>query len=261
MKKFLLYFLVLLLASMLLVKFVVNGIIHLYQLDETGTAAMIVSGAGRFLLLLVFYFAFRKEILFDVKKVLRNNVWVLLVAGILLFLSLRFSIPYIGIRYSWENLTAFYTKCFSVGLMEEVLCRWILFGLIVAAYPKRSAFGQIVLTSAIFALLHIGNLITGYLDLFSVLNQMVFAFLLGLFFQGLLIRFKNIIVTVLLHGLVNFHGMYNSVFNLDNSTMTAGNSLSDLVQTQLFFGITCVILLLILRLTMRKGDIRGLYAV
>lgn len=244
---------------MLLMKFMVYGIIHLYRLDDTATLAMIISGAGRLLLLLVFYLSFKKETLFDVKKVSRNQLGVLLVVGILLFLSLRFSIPYIGIRYSWENLTAFYAKCFSVGLMEEVLCRWILFGLVVAAYPKRSAFGQIVLTSAIFALLHLGNLITGYLDIFSVLNQMVFAFLLGLFFQGLLIRFKNIVLVTVLHGLINFHGMYNSVFKLEDHSMIEENSLSDMVQTQLFFGIGCIVLLLILRLTMRKGDIRGLY--
>lgn len=254
------YFILLLVASILLVKFMVNGIIHLYQFPDSGTMAMLISGLGKLLLLLGFCLAFKKETFFDVKKVLRNNVGVLLVVGLLLFLSLRFSIPYIGIRYSWENLTAYYTKCFSVGLMEEVLCRWIIFGLVVVAYPKRSVFWQIVTASAIFALLHIGNLITGYLDIFSVLNQMIFAFLLGLLFQGLLIRFKNIVLVALLHGLVNFHGMYNSVFKLEDNSMLEGNSVTDMVQTQIFFGIICLVLLLILRFTMKKEDIKGLYA-
>lgn len=238
----------------------VNGIIHLYQLDDTGTTALIISGAGKLLILLGFYFAFKKETFFNVKKVLRNNVGVLIVVALLLFLSLRFSLPYIGIRYSWENLTAYYAKCFSVGLMEEVLCRWIIFGLVVVAYPKRSVFGQIVITSAIFALLHMGNLITGYLDIFSVLNQMIFAFLLGLFFQGLLIRFKNIVLVSVLHGLVNFHGMYNTRFKLEDKAMLEGDPITDMIQTQIFFGIICLVLLLILRFTMRKEDIKCLYA-
>ncbi len=220
---------------------------------------MIISGAGRLLLLLGFYLAFKKETFFNLKKVLRNNVGVLIVVGILLFLSLRFSLPYIGIRYSWGNLTAYYTKCFSVGLMEEVLCRWILFGLVVVAYPKRRTFGHIIITSAIFALLHIGNLITGYLDIFSVLNQMMFAFLLGLFFQGLFIRFKNIVLIAVLHGLVNFHGMYNSVFKLEDTSMTEGNPITDMIQTQILFGIICFVLLFILRFTMKNEDVKRLY--
>ena len=238
----------------------VNGIIHLYLLDETGTTAMIISGADRLLLVLGFYLAFKKETFFDLKKVLRNNIGVLIIVGLLLFLSLRFSLPYIGIRYSWENLAAYYTKCFSVGFMEEVLCRWILFGLVVVAYPKRSVLGQIVTTSALFALLHIGNLITGYLDIFSVLNQMIFAFLLGLFFQGLLIRFKNIILVAVLHGLVNFHGMYNSVFKLEDNSIVEGNPVTDMVQTQILFGIICIILIFIIRFTMKKEDANLLYA-
>lgn len=238
----------------------VNGIINLYQLDDTGTSALIISGASKLLILLGFYLAFKKEPFFDVKKVLRNNVGVLIVVGILLFLSLRFSLHYIGIRYSWGNLTAYYTKCFSVGLMEEVLCRWIIFGLVVVAYPKRSVFGQIITASAIFALFHIGNLITGYLDIFSVLNQMMFAFLLGLFFQGLLIRFKNILLVAALHGLINFHGMYNSIFKLEDTSMLEGNPITDMVQTQLLFGVICLILLIILRFTMKKEDIKDLYA-
>jgi membrane protease YdiL (CAAX protease family) len=260
LRKFLLYFILLLVASMLLVKFMVNGIIHLYHLDDTGTTALIISGAGKLLILLGFYLAFKKETFFDVKKVLRNNVGVLIVLGLLLFLSLRFSLPYIGIRYSWENLTAYYTKCFSVGLMEEVLCRWIIFGLVVVAYPKRSAFGQIIIASALFALLHIGNLITGYLDIFSVLNQMIFAFLLGLLFQGLLIRFRNIILVAVLHGLVNFHGMYNARFKPEAKVMLEGDSITDMIQTQVLFGIICLVLLLILRFTMKKEDVNRLYA-
>lgn len=238
----------------------VNGIIHLYQLDDTGTIALIISGAGRLLILLGFYFVFKKETFFDIKKALKNNVGVLIVIGILLFLSLRFSFPYIGTRYSWGNLTAYYTKCFSVGLMEEVLCRWIIFGLVVMAYPKSNVFGQIVITSAIFALLHMSNLITGYLDIFSVLNQMIFAFLLGLFFQGLLIRFKNIILVAVLHGLINFHGMYNARFKLEDKVILKGNPMTDMLQTQLFFGILCLVLLLILRFTMKKEDVNRLYA-
>nr|WP_294858679.1 CPBP family intramembrane glutamic endopeptidase [uncultured Fluviicola sp.] len=238
----------------------VNGIIHLYQLDEKGTTALIISSAGRLLLVLCFYLAFKKETFFDLKKVLRNSIGVLIGVGLLLFLSLRFSLPYIGIRYSWEHLTAYYTKCFSVGLMEEVLCRWILFGLVVVAYPKRSVLGQIVTTSALFALLHIGNLITGQLDIFSVLNQMIFAFLLGLLFQGLLIRIKNIILVAVLHGLVNFHGMYNSVFKLKDTSIAEENPITDIIQTQIFFGIVCLVLLLILRFTMKKEDTKGLYA-
>lgn len=237
----------------------VNGIIHLYQLDDTGTTALIISGAGKLLILLGFYLAFKKEAFFDVKKVLRNNVGVLVVVGLLLFLSLRFSLPYVGIRYSWGNLTAYYTKCFSVGLMEEVLCRWIIFGLVVVAYPKRSVFWQIVITSAIFALLHLGNFITGYLDLFSVLNQIIYAFLLGLLFQGLFIRFRNIILVAVFHGLVNFHGMYNSIFKLEDNSIVEGNPVTDMVQTQIFFGIICLILLLILRFTMKKEDVKRLY--
>ncbi len=237
----------------------VSGIVQIYKLNDNGTAALLISGLGRLLLLFGFYLALKKEAFFDLKKVLKNNVGVAIVVGILLFLSLRFALPYIGVRYGWENLTAYYFKCFSVGFSEEVLCRWIIFGLVVAAYPRRKAFGQIIIVSAIFALLHIGNLITGDLDIFSVLNQMLFAFLMGLFLEGLFIRFKNIILIGVLHGLINFHGMYSSIFKLEPLPLKE-DSMMDVIQTQMVFGIICIILLLILRLTMKKEDINRLYA-
>jgi membrane protease YdiL (CAAX protease family) len=238
----------------------VSGIVHIYQLDDTGPPALLISGVGRLLLLFGFYLAFKKESFFDLKKILKNNMGVSIVVGLLLFLSLQFSLPYTGIRYSGVNLTAFYIKCFSVGFSEEVLCRWIIFGLVIVAYPQRKVFGQIIIASALFALLHIGNLITGDLDIFSTLNQMLFAFLMGLFLQGLFIRFKNIILIGVLHGLINFHGMYNSIFKLETQLLEE-DPLMDVIQTQIVFGIMCIVFLFILHLTMKKDDVNRLYAV
>ncbi|MNK24840.1 CAAX amino terminal protease self- immunity [compost metagenome] len=261
MKKFLLYFLILLLIAILLMKVIAGGIIHHYQLQDADTAAFIVSATCKLLLLSGFYLAFRKEAFFDEKKVFNNNVGVFIVVGILLFLSLRFSLPYVGTLYSWENLAAYYAHCFSVGFSEEVLCRWIIFGLVVAASPQRSAFAQIVIASVIFAFLHIGNLITGSMDILSVLNQIMYAFLMGLFFQGLFVRYRNIILVAVLHALANFHGMYNATFKPDDSSMAEAYSMADVFQTQLIFGIAGIFMLLVLRLTMKTKDVKRLYAV
>lgn len=241
-------------------KFIVRMVIDHYQFRDNDTATFIVYAVGKLLLLTGFYFSFRKEDFFDLRKALKNNVGVLVAAGILLFLSLRFSLPYVGTRYSGGNLTAYYIQCLSTGFMEEFLCRWIIFGLVVAAYPQRRALGQIVMTSGFFALLHIGNLITGRLDIFSVLNQTLFAFLMGLFLQGLFIRYRNIILVTVLHGLANFHGMYNARFKPEDQFMSEGDPMTDVLQTQVFFGIVCFVVLLILRLTMKKEDIKRLYA-
>lgn len=260
MRKFIFYFLILLFVVIMGMKFVVRMVIDHYRLSDNDTATFIIHIAGKFLLLIGLYLAFRKETFFDLRKALNNNVGVLILVGVLLFLSLRFSLPYVGTRYSWVNLTAYYTQCLSTGFMEEVLCRWLIFGLVVVVYPQRKALGQIVTASAFFALLHIGNFITGDHDVFSVLNQMLFAFLMGLFLQGLFIRYRNIILVTVLHGLANFHGMYNAKFKPEDKFMTEGDSMTDLFQTQIFFGIVCLVVLLVLRLTMKKEDVKRLYA-
>jgi membrane protease YdiL (CAAX protease family) len=240
--------------------FIVGGVKHYYQLSDSDTGTFILSAISRLLFSFVFYhFVFKKVTFFDATKVFGNKVGVLIAVGVLLFLSLHFSLSYIGTRYTWEKLTAYYTECFSVGVTEEVLFRWFIFGLIVATYPQKGILGQMVIASAIFALFHIGNLIG--MDIFSVLNQMTFAFGAGLFFQGLFVRYRNIILVSALHGLVDFHGAYYPTFGLKNSAAEeSSNLVMDVLQTQILFGIVAFVLLVILRLTMKNEDPKRLYA-
>jgi membrane protease YdiL (CAAX protease family) len=258
MKRKLFYFLGLLLISIVFMILITREISSHYQLSDTST--FILSAISKLVLLFILYrFALKKVTFFDVNKVLKNNTGVWIAVGILLFLSLRFSLPYIGIRYTWEHLMVYYVKYFCVGVTEEVVFRWLIFGLLVAAYPQRGILKQMVIASAIFASFHIGNLI--HMDIFSVLNQMALAFGAGLFFQGLLVRYRNIALISVLHGLVDFHGAYHSTFGLENSAVEeSSNLVMDMLQTQLIFWISVLVLLLILRWTMKNEDPKRLYA-
>ena len=69
-------------------------------------------------------------------------------------------------------------------------------------------------SSIAFSLLHLFNIFK--FDLESLMNQIVLAFVLGLFFCLLLIRTKNLFFVGILHCLINILGSYKNVYTKNN---------------------------------------------
>lgn len=171
---------------------------------------IIIDGLYRIFVVLFLFFLAKKWTFLKLNRIFKFNIGLYLFVGIILAITLFKTIPLIGIKYSLVDLSANLFLCLCVGLFEEVLFRWIVFGFVVVSLPNMNLFKQILLSSFVFAIFHIVNLLSGRITIYSTINQIELAFVIGLFFQCMFIKFRNIILVVILHGLFNFWGMYNT---------------------------------------------------
>jgi len=99
-------------------------------------------------------------------------------------------------------------ECLSVGFLEELLFRYIVFDYFLIKTKKYKV--SIVLASLIFALFHISNLFSGS-SIYSTINQIEFAFIIGLVLQFIFIKTKNLIIISTIHALINFLGTHSGL--------------------------------------------------
>lgn len=97
--------------------------------------------------------------------------------------------------------------CLAVGFFEELAFRACIFSAILERRGSGTLdiFISVVLSSAIFGIVHLTNLITGA-SVGSVMLQVGYSFLVGGMCSVMLIKTKNIWYCVLLHSLYNFAG-------------------------------------------------------
>jgi membrane protease YdiL (CAAX protease family) len=144
----------------------------------------------------------------------------------------------------WYHFS-YFIQCITTGLFEEFFCRILLFGLVCNILRDNNYgnyYKEILITSLIFGLLHLTNLFNIDYDIISVINQVMFAFVIGVLLQCILIRFKNIILTSVLHGLINYNSMANTkLFKMENTASPSINTLDDFMQSFITFIILCLI--------------------
>lgn len=101
----------------------------------------------------------------------------------------------------------FAVKCLLIGLGEELLFRGILFGFLSELFEKRkSPFLPVLLSSVLFALFHLVNLLDGA-GILPVLQQIGYSFLIGAMLAVLLVQTENLWLCVILHALFDFGGL------------------------------------------------------
>ena len=98
-----------------------------------------------------------------------------------------------------------------IGLFEEFYFRVLVFTLLCSFY-KKNLFKISILTSLLFAAVHISNLILNSYTLSDELFQVMFAFATGLFFQILFINSKNIYIPALIHFFIDFNSNFSGKF-------------------------------------------------
>ncbi len=97
--------------------------------------------------------------------------------------------------------------CLTVGYFEEMAFRGCIFSVILQRIGKRriDVFISIVLSSGVFGLIHLVNLLAGA-SIGSVILQIGYSFLIGGMCSVILIKTGNIWYCVLLHAVYNFAG-------------------------------------------------------
>ena len=99
----------------------------------------------------------------------------------------------------------------SIALVEELVFRGVLLNL-VFQYMRRSKLPyvfSVLISSAIYALFHLFNLLEGA-SIQSVLLQIVYTFLIGCMFAVIQIKMGSVWYCVILHALFDFGGLFTS---------------------------------------------------
>ncbi len=103
------------------------------------------------------------------------------------------------------------------GMAEEISFRGLLQSYLLKKFAQqKSVLGIVILTSIIFALMHIIN-IRRY-SFVDIINQVIIAFFFGVFFGAFLLRTRNIYIIGIIHGLINFIFGIKTIFTHDISS-------------------------------------------
>lgn len=203
---------IILILFCLLFLYVTRKIIDLYII-ETEVNYLAISLMK--LILLSVMIQFIKKEKKDIPVIFKNSSIFLLIIFVGTYLSYSNSEKIITLNGTDINLylhVIFLFKCFVTGFFEETLFRVLLFNSILKSHfflNKNTIFRSYIATSIIFGLVHLINLSS--LDFFSVLNQILLAFGLGMIFQMLLTKYNNILFIASLHSLINYFGTRNAV--------------------------------------------------
>lgn len=102
----------------------------------------------------------------------------------------------------------FAVECLSTGFLEESVFRGIILVVIIQRLPQTKAgiLKSIIISSALFGLIHLVNLISGA-SLGDTLLQIGYSFLMGALWSVVYLASKNLLYPILLHATYNFFGL------------------------------------------------------
>ena len=98
-------------------------------------------------------------------------------------------------------------ECGSIGLMEEILFRGVILVVLMQRFPnnRMGYFAAILVSSAIFGLVHLLNLFAGA-SFPDTLLQVGYSFLMGCMWAVVYLATRNLVFPMMLHALYNFCG-------------------------------------------------------
>ena len=146
---------------------------------------------------------------------------------------------------------------FSIGLYEEVVLRGIVLNKMLEKWgdSKKGIVGAVLLSSLLFGLLHLVNLIGKPWLIVATGTQVVYALFIGVFFAAIYLRTKNLWTVIVLHMFLDLGGCLDELF-LEKVTaktvpdISLGDSVSILAEWVIF------LLLGLLYLRKVKGEIK-----
>ena len=111
-------------------------------------------------------------------------------------------LPHSAAVWVWFSL-----ECLAISLFEEAAFRGVIFPMLAEkrCKTKRGLLISILLTSAVFGLLHLVNLAQGA-GIGPVVRQIGYSFLIGAMCSVVLIKTHNLWLCVLLHAVFDFGG-------------------------------------------------------
>ncbi|SFU63585.1 CPBP family intramembrane glutamic endopeptidase [Butyrivibrio sp. INlla21] len=134
---------------------------------------------------------------------------------IILNLIMEYQIPEIPLASAMPSIIGLFFSEMGTGVLEELTFRGFFFNAFLDRFgnTKKGVIASMVLSSSVFGLIHLTNLIGNPEYFVSVMAQVIYATLLGCFFCIIYYRTKNIWPCIILHGLVDFTGSFWYVLN------------------------------------------------
>lgn len=173
---------------------------------------------------------------FNKSKILLSFYFTLILLAFFLSVNIYNSVKY-------TDKIIFLVYCLCVGFFEEILFRVFLYNNLskIKVFKNRS-IALIIFTSLIFGLIHLINFMHNT-TVYSVLNQVVLAFGLGLLLQTIFYKFSNYFFIGILHGLINFFGSFQSSLILKNNDIRRQMSFSEFFNSQLVIWIFLIVVI------------------
>lgn len=97
-------------------------------------------------------------------------------------------------------------NCLAIGFVEEAICRALLLGGVFSCLrnEENGALRALLISSAAFALWHLVNLVYSPQLIYSTISQVIYAFIFGMFFGALYLRWRSLAAVAILHGIFDF---------------------------------------------------------
>jgi membrane protease YdiL (CAAX protease family) len=235
-------------------------------LDDELTEFLLYKSVFKLTLALVALAVLVRLGLFYVNDINRNKIISSISIILLLFLSINYVTNNIAIPLLSNSHTLFLLSTITTGLFEEIFNRLLVFGMIYCYLDQLKTnslyFKAVLLSSIVFGILHLSNLLDSDYDKLSVINQAILATGVGFLLQVLLVRIKNLIFIIFLHSTMNYLGSYRIIqeFNYENqSKFLEMSSFEIAFNLAMFAIISCVLILIgyvILNSTRNRLNIR-----
>lgn len=176
------------------------------------------------------------NILKDKGKGFWRGILIGIIPAVFIFVFLIF-IPIMGevdsltdVKFnSLEAIISFIFQCFSVGVVEEIYFRGILFNVMDDYFEHKNAcnvWKTVVLSGFLFGFYHL-SFFGGMSGFLSTLGQSIGCIGIGIFFGAVYMRCRNIYSLMLVHALYDIVGsrqVFTQVFILNNNLVESGAS-------------------------------------
>ncbi len=152
-----------------------------------------------------------------------RGLWVIALPAALIALNFQ------GIGVSMSNLVAGAFLCFFIGFEEEAWARGVYYQVLM---PRYGVMGSALLTSALFGVGHLHNLLSGA-PLLGVLVQIVLAVSIGWVFVAVRLRTNSLWPAIIVHALIDFASFIKGSVMVQEES--GASALAGLVVALVFF--------------------------
>lgn len=216
-------------------------------------------GIIKLILLFITIYIIQKDKLINWDFIYKNTFLSLIASSLLIFFSLQHTFTKINeLKISVSDFThyCYIFQCLATGFFEEFFFRILIFSYVCNALQsnlKTNNYKPILITSFLFSIVHLTSLFNDDIDKVSVLNQMMFAFVIGVILQSIFFRWNTIFLNSIIHAVLNYNGMIKSkLFMIEDNSVDV-SAFENFIQSF----ITFVILLLIIALPLTYVSVRN----